>query len=180
MNAAVKKEERPVDEVSGPVSGKDTITIACKLPTGIVMRLNRPIEVRIPMLGRPGEFIVDKMDQPDLDTQYIVAGPLRGDVLTTVGGYALTPGIPRDFAEEWFRQFKDASFVKSGMIFMEGNEQRSRDRAREQEEIRSGYERLNPDFTQKSVRGKIMSVPADPRWPRSTNANVTGIATDTR
>lgn len=172
--------ESPVDEVSEPVSGTDTVVIACKIPNGLVMRLNRPTESRIPVLGRPGEFIIDRIARPDLNTQFTLAGPYRGDVVTTVGGYALTTGIPRAFAEEWFKQNEEASFVTTKCVYMQDTEQRARDQAKEQAAVRSGYERMDISVSQVTRNGQIVTKQNDPRWPQAVNPNLTAAGTDRR
>jgi hypothetical protein len=67
----------------------DAVTIACKLPNGLVLRLSAA--------GRR------------TGPRYVVKG--------SEGGYALTEGIPKDFWERWLRQNKDAPCVVKKLVF---------------------------------------------------------------
>jgi hypothetical protein len=73
-------------------SDPDCVTIMCKLPNGILLRL----------FGERRTFHVK--------------GPAKR-YGRSVGGYALTPNIPRVFWLAWLEQNKAFDAVRNGLIF---------------------------------------------------------------
>lgn len=136
--------------------GRDTVTIACKLPHGIVLRAFRLVETQevTPQGSRtikkaerlPGEFTIHGNSVPE-------NGPSRQRIEF---GFALTPGCPKDLWERWLEANKDSPMVQNGLIFAHGSERSAVAEAREKEAVRSGFERLDPT----KLPGKIKK--ADP------------------
>jgi hypothetical protein len=62
------------------------------------------------------------------------------------GGYALTPGIPRDFWELWLEQNRNAPYVRNHCIFAASTEDRARAKVRnEYAGVMSGLEPIDPE-----------------------------------
>lgn len=150
-------ENQPNTPPQQPQSrGGDTVTIACKLPHGIVLRAFRLAEVQevVPQGTRtikkaeqlPGEFTILGNSVPE-------NSPGRGRIEF---GYALTPGCPKELWDRWLEANKDSPMVKNGLIFAHGSERSAVAEAREKEAVRSGFERLDPT----KLPGKIKK--ADP------------------
>ncbi len=147
----LKPREKVVVRNDSPATSGETVTIGCKWPNGFVMRLYDFEEVEINVQGR-----IYKENQAALNPEYpeytlngfsIDLGAMAGGIAPgheIVGGYGLTHGIPRDFAEAWFEQNKLAPFVKNGIVFMQGNEQRARAHAKEYRGLQSGVQPLDP------------------------------------
>lgn len=143
--------------------GGDTVTIACNLPNGFTMQLYN-IEVVEQTLPN-GKVFRENAATLNLDAgQYTLNGCSLDNAKLAAGtlpdyriiksdtpgcGYGLTTGIPRDFAEEWFRQNQNSPLVKprKGLepsIFMASSESRAVGEAREYKNGRSGFQGLNP------------------------------------
>jgi hypothetical protein len=152
-----------------------TVTVACKVPTGLRLQLETP-QKRI-IAGRDGDEMVT-FNIPG-GKVYYVHGPAlpRGGLPEgftppiIVGGYALTPGIPADFWNTWVQQKKLAEFflppdgAEHGMIFAYSTVESTRDAAREQTKLLSG---LEPMSTARDSKGNL----TDPRIPRPITMNV--------
>jgi hypothetical protein len=136
---------------SAPASGTDTVTVACKLANGLILRVfDETVESR-PVLG--GGVKEEKVFLPT-GTQYVVRGPIvnlgayrqAGELPDgIVGGYALTPGIPRDFWERWLDQNKHSDLVRNQIVFASSSYDRASGQARDMKDVKSGLEPLDPD-----------------------------------
>ena len=157
-----------------------TVTVACKIPTGLRMQLETPTK-RI-ISGRDGDELVT-FNIPG-GKVYHVHGPEmpRGITLPEgvvppliVGGYALTPGIPADFWNRWVEQKKLADFfvppdgAEHGMIFAYATVESARDAAKEQKGLKSGLEPISMD---RDKNGKL----TDPRIPVPLSRNLSKLA----
>ena len=144
-----------------PIQAKgnvDTVYVACKLPNGIVLQIDEMVEHREPVMG--GGFkevkIARRLEQTyviagnALDVEKIKAGEIDHLV---IGGYAITPGIPKDFWDRWYEQHKHMDIVKGGHIKAEGSDASIRDYARDGQKLRSGLEPIDPNNPQAIVRG---------------------------
>lgn len=138
-----------------------TVTVACKLPNGLKLRVFEFVKGSEPVLGggtrevqvprQVGEAVEVKGFSiprgPDFDPEKMP--PMSG-------GFALTPGVDADFFEKWMEQNKDSQVVREGLIFAHEKSSSARDEAKEKAELRSGLEPL--------AQG------ADPRAPRGVRA----------
>lgn len=135
---------------SRPATGTDTVTVACKISNGLILQLHEFQDVDEPTFGggsKParrafpvGEPIVVRGSALDLTE-------LRGGRMpsyTHVGGYALTPGVPREFWERWVEQHADDPAVRNHLIFAHASLNEASDAAREREGVVSGYEGIDP------------------------------------
>lgn len=130
-----------------PGTSAETVTVACKLPSGLVMRLFQSHDIDYPMFGG-GYKTVSEWRQMEGAPTYELNGFSHhlemAPEYAIAGGYALTPGIPKDFWEMWLEQNQSADFVKNNLIFAAGSENSARAQAKEQREVKSGLERLDP------------------------------------
>ena len=133
-----------------------TVTVACKIPMGLQLQLQKDMEKWDDERGGP----VKRTYKVKTGKIYYVAGPAypqggkpknfpREPMVE--GGYALTPGIPAEFWEEWLHQNRLAPYVQAtdgaehGMIFAYGLKADTVAAAREQEKQMSGLEPLSTD-----------------------------------
>lgn len=128
------------------MAASETVTVACKLPHGVELRVFRMETTNEPVMGG-GSREVSKAQQ--VGESVIIAGvahPQGGAPRATIaeGGYALTPGVPKDFWEKWLADNKGSDMVRNGMIFAAGAEGSVRAQSRERKDERSGAERLDP------------------------------------
>jgi hypothetical protein len=76
--------------------------------------------------------------------------------LVADGTAALTTGVPKDFAEEWFRQNADLPFVKNKLVYMAKDNDHAIGEAKERTGQRCGMHPLAED---------------DPRWPKKATVS---------
>jgi len=166
-NAAVKAanaalEASQATEGPRPKSSGETVTVACKLPHGLMLRLFEMVDAPEPISGG-GMKMVPRARQIGR------AITVRGTALPfgklpdfkIEGGYAMTEGVDADFWDQWLKANADSDVVRNGLIFASPRIGHAIGQAREQEEVRSGLEPLLLD--------------RDPRAPKSLNPNVGNI-----
>lgn len=88
--------------------------VGCKLPNGLVLTLN--------------------------GTRHELAGANKTPV---IGGYGIT-AVPSDFWAEWKAKFKDFPPLKHNLLFEQTTQAKAEGQAKEQAEVKSGQEPLNP------------------------------------
>ena len=155
----------PASRISRQATGTSTVTVACNLPQGFIMQMYDVEEVSTILPN--GREIKENQCTLNLEHgQWHIRGVVNrnslaaigaGDVLpddyrvvrgknaVPDGGYALTYGVPRDFAEEWFKRNEHSPLVKGKHLFIASSENRAVGQAREwSSQFRSGFEGLNP------------------------------------
>lgn len=141
----------------------ETVTVACKMPHGLILRGFRKTTVQVPVLG--GGFRDAMEYEPDgrRVTIFGNAAPQNGAPRTrVVCGFALTDGVDKDMWDEWLKANQDLPAVKNGLVFAYSALAEAADAAKERgENLKSGFERIDPT--------------GDPRTPRRQNAHVGGI-----
>lgn len=146
---------------SAPTTGTDTVTVACCIPNGLILRVYEPEEAYEPIYGG-GQKRVDKFIPCEqtytlrgsaLDPADIKVGKLPD--YPPIGGFALTTGIPADFWELWKKQHWDHPALKNGLVRGSTDEHRAADDARAHAGLESGFEGIDPDNPAKKtgVRG---------------------------
>jgi len=142
----------PQSRVQRPPRGDgDTVTVACNLPNGLILEL---FEMREEWEGAPnGGRMVPRSRPKEGAGRFVLKGNainieavLKGQAdLSTVNGYALTTGVPKEFWEEWLSQNADQPYVKNHCVFAYGtSEAGTRDKAKEMKGQLSGFEPINP------------------------------------
>jgi hypothetical protein len=162
----------------------DRVCVASKLPNGLILRVYEMVDRSEQTLQGPKSVKVAQImpdpDDPSKPWQFTLAGTalFRGTDLSgrvnpvLFGGYALTPGIPKEFWELWLSQHSDMDIVKSQMIFAHKSSQDAEAHAKENRKERSGLEPLVPPVTNKFTGERVGEL--DPRLRRLTgNPSVT-------
>lgn len=179
-----ERDEAPIGRRQ-PVSQKSgrTVTVACKIPSGLVLQLQRPLDkFEDTREGpQPRKYMVK------YGAIHVVRGPAypcgtvpKGFPKPPIieGGYALTPGIPRDFWDQWLEQNKTAAYVTPsngadhGSIFAYPDMEDVVAAAAEQEKYLTGLEPLSTD---EDAKGRL----TDRRLPRPANMAIGKVAPDT-
>jgi hypothetical protein len=106
----------------------DTVTVGCKLPHGLMLKLTKH-----------GEG----------SRQYRVRGSNASNI---VGGFGITEGVPRDFWDEWVKHHAAISIVKQGLIFALGDKASVQDKAKEYASLANGLEALDPNKTPEGIK----------------------------
>lgn len=134
-----------VKKASEAVTGTDTVTVALKHPTGILLEVFKPEETMEPVLG-------GGVRSATVHRSYGQRFALNGNrvpfgmrpTYNIIGGYALTPGVPRELWEKWQDQHKDSDLVVNGLITAWESPADAEDFARDPDniELRHGAEPL--------------------------------------
>lgn len=123
-----------------------TVTVACKLPHGLVLRLFRMEDYEVPVPGggtRTEKRAVQKGESIKVNGVAVPYGKAPTTIISD--GYALTTNVPSDFFEEWLRQNAEADYVKNKMIFAKPREEDVKAFAKENAGRRSGLEPIDPE-----------------------------------
>lgn len=108
-----------------------TVTIACKLPHGLVLENTTP----------SGEKVTQRVNGARLRTtesgREINSHEVTGDYGQ---GYGLTFGVPVDFWEQWVAQNTHYPPFAKGHIFAQGDAANARAQAKEMAGVRTGLE----------------------------------------
>jgi hypothetical protein len=136
-------------------TGGATVTVASKMQTDFILQLHYIREETEPVLG--GGVRVFKIARPRTDIKPILISGLsyaqnKGPHQRIEIGYAMTPGVPKDFWDEWLEQNKNADYVVNGMIFAHSETASLMSEAKEKESLKSGIERLNPQDLPKGIQ----------------------------
>ena len=147
-------------------SGGDTVTVACKLPHGLKLRIFEMHPDYENVMGggkRETEIAVQVGPTITLNGCALARGvvPEYG----IIGGFAMTHGVDAEFMETWLKQNKDHPAVVNKLIFAYPKMDMVEGQAREFRTLRSGLEPLVPD--------------TDPRITVGTK-NITKIGTESR
>jgi hypothetical protein len=139
----------------------NVVTVACKIPNGLLLRIFRmaPAREQTPTGFRD----IDRAEQVGETTKINGPSVPFGTVqeYTIIGGYALTPNVNKELFEAWLEQNAELPAVRAGLIFAHAKPAMVSDQAKEKKAAMSGLEPLNPDRIMRN--GK--SVPVDPRFP---------------
>lgn len=163
-NARAAEPASPAVHTSNKSSG--TVTVACKIPHGLILQLCKEIEVVEDTQGGPrtrkrwdkfGERIMIRGNSYPVSPK-----PGFPERCPTADGYALTFNVSADFFEEWIKQNRRNPVVTGNLIYALPKTADVRAKAAEQKEIRSGLEPLD-------IEGN------DPRIPKPTNSAVSAV-----
>jgi len=146
----------------------DKVTVACRLPNGIVMQLFKKGSMLVPVLGHGDAMRRVEMMVPDPERPPITAVGWRGPdgkrAHGTVAGYGLTPNVPLGFWESWLEQNEKQPYVVNKLVFVHSTDTAGMARAHKGTD--SGLEPLNMRREDKIVNGRVVSVPVDVRVAR--------------
>ena len=153
----------------------EVVTVACKLPNGLILRTFKKERIIQPVIGggmrEVEQFLPDGRSYKINGNTAPYAQPLldaNGDSIMLEQSFALTPDIPKDFWEQWLEHNKDSAMVKHGLIFatvkpleLRAMAKANRDRSHGLEPIdthpESGDPR-NPPRAQRLKAGQISAV----------------------
>jgi hypothetical protein len=153
----------PAKAAATPKKTGGTVTIACKLPNGVLAEVwdmdpehamtvsdgqggKRTIYQRIPYSAESDKLLIKgNAAERRLETADDRGVPRDGPPLeSVVCGFGLTTGVDADWAALWFEQNKQWPPVARGMIFMAGTTASARDQARDHKGIVTKLEPINP------------------------------------
>lgn len=121
------------------------VSIGCKLPHGLVLRVFNMIERDVPVMG--GGSRTERIAEQRAETATINGWSHAQNAApncTIIGGYALTDNVDKDLWDLWLSQNKNSDMVKNGLIFANEKSDSVVGKAKDGANIRSGLERLDP------------------------------------
>ena len=122
-----------------------TVTVACKLPNGIVLDIRDEVGVTLKAVTLNGS-----RHRVRPDGMPIFAWEVHG-------GYGLTPNVDQEFWDEWSKSNATYGPFKQGLIFALPKLDSAISKAREQEELKTGLEPLNVDGKDDRIDARIQS-----------------------
>jgi hypothetical protein len=147
-----------------------TVTVACKLPNGIILHLDELVEHDVPVLG--GGYRTEKRAQRVGQTVKINGnrapygklpkGPIVGtEEQTPELGYALTHGVDAEFWAKWVEQNKKSDIFINKLIFAYEKQDAVEGKAKSYAKQRSGLEPVVPDGDPRIPKGSLSVQPAE-------------------
>lgn len=174
MTDPLKKAAAVADRL--PAEG--TVVVGCKHPPGLIMQtFTMGVEYENVLGGGKREMPKARPDGKQIKIHGPATPVGQAPRAPIVAGFALTRGIPADFAKKWMEQNGASDVVLNGLFFVAPDMETARSMARERGAEKSGLEQLNTETM--SQNGK--QVPADARWPaRSgvTAKNLSAVETE--
>jgi hypothetical protein len=142
------------------MAASETVTVACKLPNGLILRNFAMEDADEPVLGG-GTRVVKRAKQ--LPGQVVIKGnavPFGVVPQHQISsGFALTDGVDKAFWDKWIKDNQDLDAVRNGLIYASPKRDFVEGIARENAKKRSGLEPMNPDKdTRMGPRMKINGV----------------------
>ena len=138
-----------------PQAVVNTVTIACKIPNGLVLQCHTMEKTSEPVMGGGFRDVMAARPHGQPFTVFGPAKPYGEEAKAPItGGYALTFGIPKDFWDRWVTENAQHPAVVNHMIFAHDKPADAQAEAREKRDLRSGMEPLKQA--------------GDPRIPKST------------
>jgi hypothetical protein len=130
------------------------VTVACKLPAGLVIRGFQKVTERESVVGGgTRDFDVFR----PTDEQAVINGPASAPGMApkcrVSFGYAITPNVKKDLFDSWLEANRDNPYVKNKLIFAFEADGMIDGAAKENEKRVSGFEMIDPEDPGKKVRG---------------------------
>lgn len=107
--------------MSTATDSRSYCAVGCKLPNGIILEM-----------GKRGERSHQSVKLNGANTARVV------------GGYGITEGVSTEFMQAYMKKHARMSFVQKGLVFIHGDVASAEAHAREQAEVKNGFERTDP------------------------------------
>ena len=121
-----------------------TVTIGCKLPHGIILRLFDLVD-KVETTPAGSRTVKEAVELPQRVVLNGFSHPQNAaPKCLIVEGAAITNGVDKDFWELWLLQNKDSDLVKNKMIWAHEKGGQAEAEAKDRKSQRSGLERLDP------------------------------------
>lgn len=139
---AAGNQRNQQSHVTAPkVSKKEYIAVGCKLPHGIHMDIRA--------VGMPTERVTLK------GTNSLQQGALIK--VSTIGGFAVTEGVPKEFFDRWLKLNENHPAVRNGLIFHHKQIASVIDMGKEREkDVSSGLDPIDPNAKVKDAQGRVV------------------------
>jgi hypothetical protein len=136
----------------------ETVTVACKLPHGLVLRVFDMKPVEEPLPGGGTKKVAKAFARLQTVTLNGYLEKYTPGLAPAAKGssYALTHGVDKEFFDVWMKQNHDLDAVRNGLIFSDEKPDMLLDQAREFADTRSGLEPVDPS----KLKGRIQTFEA--------------------
>lgn len=117
-----------------------TVTVACKMPHGLVLRVFDMVEVQEPLPGGGTKPVPKAQPRPQTVTLKGYLEKYNPELPPAARGssFALTHGVDKEFFETWLKQNQDLDLVRNNLVFAMKRVDKAK--LREFEKQRSGLE----------------------------------------
>lgn len=133
-----------------------TVTVACKIPNGLILRVFNQEEYDEPVLGggvRKAKRAVQVGNPVKIDGPAVPFGMQPNSPIS--GGYALTAGVDADIWTKWLEQNADLDAVKNKLVFAHARQDSAAAEARENETRVSGLQPIDPNGDARVGRNRL-------------------------
>jgi hypothetical protein len=162
---AQAERQQPGAVIGGPPtsnihSARDVVSVACKHPSGLVLRNFAPMRETEQVLGGGSRDVTVYRDTGE---QFVIGGTAQrpGDPRPPIlaeGGYRITRNVPKALWDAWYEANKASDLVRNRIVFASEKHEDVKAFSREHEAVMTGLEGIDPTNPGKHVRG---IVPAD-------------------
>jgi hypothetical protein len=129
------------------------VTVACKLPHGLILRVFGFDTRSEPVMGGGSKEVKVARQIGESVTLNGNAVPFgKAPEHPIIGGYALTHGVDKELFDKWLEQNRDSDLVRNRLIFAYESQDKAVDRAKEHAKARSGLEPIDPDNLPKGIQ----------------------------
>lgn len=139
--------DRPATSRSSPPasSGTDTLSVACRLPTGAILSIYewQDDTEPTPTGTRPVKRAVELEDKRIVLRGWAQPNAPAGTInpVGTAHGFGLTHGVSREVFERWMKDNANSPLVRNRIVFAASSPERASDEARELDgSVKSGFE----------------------------------------
>ena len=139
-------QKASLPQKSAPAKSGETVTVACKLPAGLILQTHTFHKEMQEMIGgRSREISVAQPDEQSFTLNGWARKKGEDRPYLIIGGYAITEGVPKDLWDKWLDEYKDTKFVTEHLIYAMPTTHGATDRALEQKSVKSGLEPIDPN-----------------------------------
>jgi hypothetical protein len=156
------RQPQPGAVIGGPPastihSARDVVSVACKHPSGFVLRNFAPIRETEQVLGGG---VRDVTVYRDTGEQFVIGGTAQrpGDPRPPIlaeGGYRITRNVPKTLWDAWYEANKASDIVRNRIMFASEKHEDVKAFSREHETVMTGLEGIDPTNPGKHVRGIV-------------------------
>ena len=148
-NQATETPRRPT--LRDPMKASNTVTVACKLPNGLILRVFDMVETSEVVQGgyRDVKIARPRPEQFEVRGNAIPIGVPNFPVPEMADGFAITRGCPKELWDLWEEQNKHSHLVQKGLIFSSSSINALRDEIKNRRDLKSGLEPIDPEHPER-------------------------------
>jgi hypothetical protein len=157
--AASNSQDRESRDPRGPAPGPRSdagakVVVACKLPSGIVIRgYTQQKEQEAVLGGGTREFDVWRWNGKEQRINGYARPHGSAPQCTIIGDFALTYDVDKDLFDAWYEANRDTPMVRQGLIFAFERAESAMSEAKNRRKLISGFEQIDPENPGLKIRG---------------------------